>query len=274
MSPDIQAQKYKACLIGCGKMGGAMLRGWLQDDAVASVFVVDPTPIEPAFLDDQRVTYNDQVKVDALSDIDVLILAVKPQVLADACGDLGNVLPAHCLVLSIAAGQSLERLEHVLGSRSIVRSMPNTPAAVAKGISAAIGNSHCHAEDLACAQTLLSAVGDCVWLDDESDMDRVTALSGSGPAYVFYMIEALAKAGEQIGLDQELAMKLARQTVIGSAALAENDHETPASVLRENVTSPNGTTQAALDVLMDGRYQDVLTQALDAARKRSIALNS
>lgn len=273
MNPNIK-QSYKACLVGCGKMGGAMLRGWLSHGVVSSVYVIDPSPIDQAFMDDPRVRYEQSLDSRKLETIDVLILAVKPQILAAACHDLSDILPNNCVVLSIAAGQSLKRLEDVLGKRPIVRSMPNTPAAVAKGISAAIGNKGCVEANIACAQALLESVGACAWLDNEDDMDRVTALSGSGPAYIFYMIEGLAKAGVDIGLDEKLAMRLARQTVIGSAALAEVDHETSASVLRQNVTSPNGTTQAALDVLMDGRYQDILTEALDAARKRSVELNS
>lgn len=273
MSPE-HLQMYKVCLIGCGKMGGAMLRGWLAKGVVSDVHVVDPCAIDHRLSDDVRITYTAEVDDKALRDVDVLILAVKPQLLADACVRLRDVLPEKALVLSIAAGQSLEKLEQFVGVRPIVRAMPNTPVAVLKGMSAAIGNASCTLEQIDCAQTLLDAVGRCVWLEDEADMDAVTALSGSGPAYIFYMIEALAAAGERIGLDKGLAMALARQTVIGSALLAEHDHAVPASVLRENVTSPNGTTQAALDILMDGRYQDVIIEAISAARKRSIDLNS
>ncbi|PZQ45538.1 MAG: pyrroline-5-carboxylate reductase, partial [Micavibrio aeruginosavorus] len=155
----------------------------------------------------------------------------------------------------------------------IVRAMPNTPASIGKGMSVA-GAAHGTSEDIMLtAHKLLSALGLVEWVKDEGLLDPVTAVSGSGPAYVFYLIEALAEAGLQAGLDKDFAMTLARQTVVGAAALAEHDAEIPAHRLRENVTSPNGTTAAALSVLMDGRLQDVMNEAVAAATKRGKELS-
>ena len=177
------------------------------------------------------------------------------------------------LILSIAAGQSLAALESFFAAgQPVVRSMPNTPAAIGKGVSAAITNRHVSDKQKAMASRLLEASGTVSWIADESLMDAITALSGSGPAYVFYLIEALAKAGETIGLDPQLSMSLARQTVIGSAALAEDSCDIPAEILRKNVTSPGGTTEAALKILMDGEFQALLNEALKAAKDRGIEL--
>lgn len=256
-----------AVLIGCGKMGGAMARAWLNQNVVFKLDVIDPAACD---INDGRVTHS-----QTLGDIDadVVILAVKPQILKDAVENV-RVSP-DSLIVSIAAGQSLETLAGLFGdTQPIVRSMPNTPAAIGKGISVSVGNAYISDAHKGMAERLLLSCGLHDWVEDEGLMDGVTALSGSGPAYVFYMIESLKKAGQNIGLSSELSSALARQTVVGSAALAEHESDTPASTLRENVTSPNGTTQAGLEILMDGRFDDILTETLSAARRRSKELNN
>ncbi len=180
----------------------------------------------------------------------VALIAVKPQMMGDALPSL-QAPGSDTMFLSVAAGTSIAAFEKAFGAEAvIVRAMPNTPAAVGKGITAIIGNAQAGAADLDLAETLLSAVGQVVRLEAEAQMDAVTGLSGSGPAYVFHLIEAMAAAGEAEGLAPELAMALAKATVAGAGALAETAEETPAQ-LRVNVTSPNGTTQAGLEVLMD-----------------------
>jgi pyrroline-5-carboxylate reductase len=233
-------------MLGCGKMGSAMLEGWLNRDLPpSSVFVVDPHPSD--WLMAQGVVVNDTLPDTPA----VLLLAVKPQMMDEALPTVARYGGGATLVLSVAAGTPISRFEAALGPGTrIVRAMPNTPAAIGQGITAIVGNAAAGAEDLAMAEALLSAVGQVVQLETEDQIDAVTGVSGSGPAYVFHMIDALAAAGEAEGLPPELAMALAKATVAGAGALAMSAEETP-SQLRVNVTSPNGTTQAGLEVLMD-----------------------
>lgn len=270
--PPNQLEKYKVTLVGCGKMGGALLRSWLDDDLIREICVIDPH--RPDLADDARVTHMTQAPPSLQGFDDIIIIAVKPQILRETCEAIASSISAQSVVLSIAAGQNLTALESIFGSSaSLIRCMPNTPAAIGKGMSVAIKNKNTSQAQAAIADALLSSAGITHWIEDENLMDAVTALSGSGPAYVFYMIESLAKAGEKIGLAPDMAMVLARQTVIGSAALAEHDAQTSAETLRKNVTSPNGTTQAGLEVLMDGRFDEILLETLKAAQKRSKELN-
>lgn len=255
-------------LIGAGKMGLALARGWINGGLPASSLVlVDPFPGEGAhkFARDNGVRL---LKSAERVLTHVLVLAVKPQSIREA---MEQVLPSvgkQTLVLSIAAGISLRTLSAGLDTERVVRSMPNTPAQIGKGITGAVGLDVSPA-DRALVDELLGAVGEVVWFDDESKLDAVTAVSGSGPAYVFYLVEALAVAGMRQGLDPGQAMQLARQTVVGAAALMEADSQS-VSILRENVTSPKGTTAAALGVLMapDG-LEALLDRAVLAARLRS-----
>lgn len=230
-------------LVGCGRMGGAMLRGWLaQGLRPGAVTVLDPQ-LAPEW-QDKGLRVNQPMPADPA----VLVLAVKPQMMRDALGTLPRL--AGTLVLSVAAGTTLATFEAAFPGAAIVRVMPNTPAAIGQGISAMIGNARATPADLDMAETLMRAVGRVVRLDREDQMDAVTGLSGSGPAYVFHMIEAMAQAGEAQGLPAALALELARMTVAGAGALAVHADEYPA-VLRANVTSPGGTTAAGLKVLMD-----------------------
>lgn len=233
-------------LLGCGKMGSAMLAGWLDRGLPpGAVHVIDPKPSD--WLRGTGVNLNgDLPEMPAIA-----LVAVKPQMMGEALPALKALGGGGTLFLSIAAGTPIAALEAALGAGTpIVRAMPNTPAAVARGITAIVGNAQATPTHLDATETLLSAVGQVVRLESEEQMDAVTGLSGSGPAYVFHMIECMARAGEAQGLAPDLAMRLAKATVAGAGALAEAADETPAE-LRVNVTSPNGTTQAGLEVLMD-----------------------
>ncbi len=252
-------------LLGCGKMGGAMLQGWLAEGlSPDAVHVIDPKPSD--WLNAQGVHVNSGLPPAPA----MTLLAVKPQMMGDALPQVA-ALSGKTVFLSIAAGTTIATLKAARGEgAAVIRAMPNTPAAVGRGITALIGNDRVTEADMALAETLLSAVGQTVRLDSEADMDAVTAVSGSGPAYVFHLIETLAAAGEAEGLSPKLAMALARATVGGAGALAEAAEESP-SQLRVNVTSPNGTTQAALEVLMDegSGFPALLRRAVAAAASRS-----
>ena len=233
-------------LLGCGKMGSAMLAGWLKGGLSAkAVWVMDPMPSD--WVKAQGVHLNEGLPPDPA----IIVVAVKPQMMGEALPSIRALGDGPSVFLSIAAGTTIAQFEAALGPATpIIRAMPNTPAAVGQGITALIANGHVKDDRLALAETLLSAVGKTVRLEDEGQMDAVTALSGSGPAYVFHLIECMAAAGEAEGLAPDLAMSLALTTVAGAGALAEASDEGPGQ-LRVNVTSPNGTTQAGLEVLMD-----------------------
>ncbi|MFG6529848.1 MULTISPECIES: pyrroline-5-carboxylate reductase [unclassified Sulfitobacter] len=253
-------------LLGCGKMGSAMLEGWLAKGLPASsVWVVDPKPSD--WLQDTGVNLN----ADLPAAPAVVLVAVKPQMMADALPTLQAMGNGETLFVSVAAGTTIGYFESVLGGDTpIVRAMPNTPAAISKGITAIVGNAKAGSRSLDEAETLLSAVGEVVRLTEEAQIDAVTGVSGSGPAYVFHIIECMAAAGVAQGLPKELAMQLAKATVAGAGALAMQAEEDPAQ-LRVNVTSPNGTTQAALEVLMDEAegFPPLLKRAVAAAADRS-----
>jgi len=253
-------------LLGCGKMGSAMLAGWLREDLhAASIWVLDPQPSE--WVQAQGV----RVNADLPADPAVVLVAVKPQMMTTALPVLKAMGNSDTLFLSIAAGTPISAFEAMLGDRTpIIRAMPNTPAAVGQGITAIIGNQTASATQLDLAEALLPAIGQVVRLDDETQMDAVTGVSGSGPAYVFHMIECLAAAGEAQGLAPDLAMRLAKSTVAGAGALAMQAEEDPAQ-LRVNVTSPNGTTHAGLEVLMDDAkgLPPLMTDTVRAATDRS-----
>jgi pyrroline-5-carboxylate reductase len=243
-----QAAAGGLVLLGCGRMGGAMLEGWLAAGLPpASATVIEPSPSDAArSLMARGVRHAAAAPASAA----VVVLAVKPQVMADALPAVAGLAGPSTLFLSIAAGKPVAFFEAALGAATpIVRAMPNTPAAVGRGVTALIGNAAA-AERLPLAEALCAAVGETVRLEREDQMDAVTAVSGSGPAYVFHLIEALAAAGEAEGLSPELAMRLARATVCGAGELAFASTET-AAALRHAVTSPGGTTAAGLSRLMD-----------------------
>jgi pyrroline-5-carboxylate reductase len=257
-------------LVGCGKMGGAMLEGWLERSSAGRFVVVEPSGAA-AFAGRAGVeVHREAVSLDLDLRPDVVVVAVKPQTMDDAIRHYGRFVAPQTVFLSIAAGKTLGYFARQLGPEAaIVRAMPNTPAAIGRGITVACPNPRVSPDQIALCDRLLAAVGEVGWVDDESLIDAVTAVSGSGPAYVFLLIECLAKAGVEAGLPDALAMRLARATVAGAGELARRSSE-PASVLRQNVTSPGGTTQAALEVLMaeDG-LGGLLGKAVAAAAKRS-----
>lgn len=262
-------------LVGCGKMGGALLAGWIDRGIdAAAIKVIEPNQVSAS-------TIRDKYGIEVFGGPDeltkgfvpaVTVFAVKPQ-------DLDKVAPAYragadTVFLTIAAGRTLASLAPGLGAdAAVVRAMPNLPAAVRRGITVLVANRYVTTEQRSRCQDLLDAVGDVAWVDDEGLLDAVTALSGSGPAYVFLMIECLAQAGEAAGLSVELAMALARATVIGAAELTRQSSEA-AETLRQNVTSPGGTTAAALEVLMGRQGLGALmTKAVAAATRRSRELS-
>lgn len=253
-------------LLGCGKMGSAMLEGWLARGLPpASVWVKDPNPSD--WLQAQGVHLNENLPLAPA----IVLVAVKPQMMSDALPGLRAMGDGNTLFISVAAGTPISFFEATLGAQTpVVRAMPNTPAAISQGITAIVGNAQAGAKALDEAEDLLSAVGQVVRLTEEGQIDAVTGVSGSGPAYVFHMMETLADAGAAQGLPREMALQLAVATVAGAGALALQSDEDPAQ-LRVNVTSPNGTTQAALEVLMDPDtgFPALMRRAVSAAADRS-----
>ncbi len=263
-------------LVGGGRMGSALLAGWLAKGLHGTAVIV----VEPDADASQRIrAENADVTViptlDKLKrDPAVLVLAVKPQV-------MWTILPAaaefsDALFLSIAAGKTIDTFAQVFGpDAAIVRAMPNTPAAIGKGVSVCVASPNVTEAQRSLCSTLLGAVGAVAWVENEKLMDAVTALSGSGPAYVFYLIECMAAAGQAAGLPADLAEMLARQTVSGSGALVEASATESAATLRRNVTSPNGTTEAALNVLMgEEGLAPLMRHAIEAAARRSKELSA
>lgn len=257
-------------LVGAGKMGGAMLEGWLALGLdPRNVVVIEPHPSpEMVALSQKGIVLNPPA--DAVTNIATIVLAVKPQVAPDVMPSVAPLASASTLVLSIMAGKTLGFLQAAFPNAAIVRAMPNTPAAVGRGMTVAVPNAAVTAEQKQRAHDLLAASGAVEWISDESLMDAVTAVSGSGPAYVFLLAEALAKAGVAAGLPADLSATLARETVAGAGELLHRS-TLDAATLRKNVTSPAGTTAAALDVLMsdDGGLDPLMLEAVAAAAKRS-----
>ncbi|WOI56785.1 pyrroline-5-carboxylate reductase [Palleronia sp. LCG004] len=250
-------------LLGCGKMGSAMLEGWLTGALEPGhVWVRDPNPSDWLQGIDGL-----HLNEDLPRDPAMVLVAVKPQMMGDALPELRDLGQGGTLFVSVAAGTPISAFEAALGKGTpVIRAMPNTPAAIGRGITALVANTE-GAPSLDLAEELLSAVGQTVRLESEDQMDAVTAVSGSGPAYVFHLIDCLARAAEAQGLSSDLAMALAKATVGGAGQLAEDSPKDPAT-LREDVTSPGGTTKAGLDVLM-GELPDLMIRTVAAAADRS-----
>jgi len=254
-------------LLGAGKMGGAMLDGWLARKLPPNkVVVLEPQPSKSIkALARRGVRINPKGKLGPAA---AIVVAVKPQTAPEALPALAELVGPRTVVVSIMAGRTLGFLENALPGAAVVRAMPNTPAAIGRGITVAVGNRKITASARKLAHALLAATGGVEWVDDERLMDAVTAVSGSGPAYVFLLAETLARAGEAAGLPAALAGKLARETVAGSGELLHQSPLDPAT-LRTNVTSPGGTTAAALGVLMASDGLDpLMTKAVVAATRR------
>jgi len=268
MSSALENMKGDVVLAGAGKMGGAMLSGWLARDLDPKrVAVIEPHPsADINALSAKGVRLNPSPR--DIGQVATLVVALKPQTFRDAGPTLKSFTGSSTLVVSIMAGMTIASVSESCGG-SVVRAMPNTPASIGRGITVAVAASNVAAGQRDTADALLRAIGSVEWIEDERLMDAVTAVSGSGPAYVFLLAEELARAGVEAGLPVELATRLARETVAGSGELLHRS-ELASATLRQNVTSPGGTTAAALEVLMgaDG-MQSLLTRAVAAATKRS-----
>ena len=263
---------HSVLLVGCGNMGFAMLKGWLAQDSGLQAYVVEPAEalrVRAAEAGAQTVEKASDLPEDLTPDL--TFLAVKPQVMGAVVPEYAHLADGKTTFVSVAAGTMMDSLAAMLpGSTPLIRCMPNTPAAIGVGMMVCCANDHASDTAKALASKLLAASGQVEWIDDEALMDAVTALSGSGPAYVFHLIEAMGKAGAELGLPAELAAKMAMQTVMGAGKLAAKS-DTPPGTLREQVTSPGGTTAAALSVLMQ-RLTPLMTEAMTAARDRGVEL--
>ncbi len=257
-------------LIGAGNMGGAMLSGWLKNGVDGgSILVIDPGVSDK--MAELCSAHNVRVEKTAPDGLNagILFLAVKPQMMADVLPPLKGLVGSQTVVVSVAAGKTLSFLEQSLGKAAMVRAMPNTPAMVGRGITGAYANAGVDESQRAEIHDLLKVSGPVEWVGSEAEIDAVTAVSGSGPAYVFYLVECMAEAGRKAGLQADLAMRLARETVSGAGEMLHQSPET-ASTLRANVTSPGGTTFAALQVLMaDEGMQPLFDGAVAAAKARA-----
>jgi pyrroline-5-carboxylate reductase len=257
-------------LVGAGKMGGAMARGWLEAGfAASSLALLEPNPSSEivSLAANRGIALNPHVSAPP----EMLVLAVKPQSVDQVAPQITELAGENTLLVSIIAGKTianlLSRLPH---ARAAVRAMPNLPAAIGRGVTAAFANAAVEDEQRRWCERLLGAVGAFFWLDDEDAIDAVTAISGSGPAYVFALTEALAAAAERLGLPAELSMSLARGTVEGAAELMRRESGTAPATLRRNVTSPGGTTAAALAILEEAQgLEDLMIRAAAAARARA-----
>jgi len=254
-------------LVGCGKMGMALLQGWLANGLSASQFLVQEPYADDA-LKNLGVTLNPDMTAEAAPDI--IVLAVKPQMIGEVLPSLAAHATEETTVISLMAGIPISAMAALLGDAPMyVRTMPNTPASIGEGMTALYTADNADDRRKAEAEALLGAVGKTVWLADEKQIDAVTAISGSGPAYVFYLVEAMAAAAVNLGLSSDMAAQLAAQTVIGSAAMLKLQDADPQQ-LRVNVTSPGGTTAAALDELMaENGLGELMRRATQAAANRA-----
>lgn len=268
----------RVLMVGAGQMGGALIQSWLEKQTTkpGDIVLIEPNVARAKYFRDSYNLYTFEAPEAMNTGLGqaTIVFAVKPQVMDEVVPLYKSLIEPGKLVLSIAAGTSIGYFEHHLGpNTAVVRAMPNTPASIGRGITVLCANSHVTTEQKARCEVLIGAVGEVEWIKDESLMDAVTAVSGSGPAYVFLLIETLAQAGINAGLDVELANHLALTTVVGAGALAQTSQDTP-SVLRENVTSPGGTTAAALEVLMaNSGLEQLMTKAVAAAKKRGQELS-
>jgi pyrroline-5-carboxylate reductase len=266
----LSALKGTVMLAGAGNMGGALLKGWLQaglHPAQAVVHDPSPPPEIAALLAGTKIPHNENPK----GEVAALVIAVKPQVAPDVLPQLAQFVSAKTIVISVMAGRTISFLETAFPNSPVVRAIPNTPAAIGRGITVAVANKRADLMACALAGVLLGATGRVEWIEDEALMDAATAVSGSGPAYVFLLAETLARAGEKAGLPKDLAEKLARETVAGAGELLHRSPYpfTDPATIREKVTSPNGTTAAALKILMgENGFEKLLEEAVAAATKR------
>ena len=259
-------------LVGAGNMGGAMLDGWLAGGLEPDHVTI----VDPGLAGERRERWRGQgVRIDAVDrSPDVIVLAVKPQMMADVLTDAARMAGPNTLIVSVAAGITIATLARAFGDAPLVRAMPNTPSQVSRGVTVCCATPAVTPARRDVVDTLMRAIGTVEWIENETLMDAVTAVSGSGPAYVFLLAETLAVAGERAGLPTDLALRLSRQTVAGAGELLRRSEDTP-ETLRRNVTSPGGTTAAALEVLAaDDAFPDLLKQAVERAATRSKELSA
>jgi pyrroline-5-carboxylate reductase len=275
VAAELPSSRATLVLVGCGKMGSALLRGWIVSKPSWRFFVVEPEGLPPELAAAPAVScFRSPLEILEGAAPDVVLFAVKPQIIDDVLPHYRRWVGGPTLFVSIVAGRTIAGITGRVGAAPVVRTMPNMPAAIGRGITVACANERVTAEQRRLCDQLLAAVGESAWVEDEALLDAVTAVSGSGPAYVFLLIEALAEAAELSGLPRDLALRLARSTVAGSGELARVSSESPAQ-LREGVTSPGGTTRAALDVLMAGDgLAPLIRRAVAAAAARSRQLAS
>lgn len=264
-------------LVGAGKMGGALLSGWLEAGLVSprKLAILDPAPGPQAIYAIERGAKHITRPQDIPKSVQTVLLAIKPQLFSNIGSELGTALAPSAMIVSILAGTSLRRLDEAFEGRIVIRAMPNTPSAIGAGISAIYVDPNVPPKKIEEAETLLTPGGKVVKVDSEVALNAVTAVSGSGPAYVFHLVEALEAGAQDLGLPKDVSAQLARETIIGSAKLLESSDDSP-ETLRKNVTSPNGTTQAALDVLMgeDGGLSKMMIATVRAAFTRAKKLGS
>ncbi len=278
ITPQPRTDKLTITLIGCGNMGGAMIRGWLQANIIQQAYIYNHEPLADDLMAHGQIHFAPDFSAlaDHLNQSDLLILAIKPQGMADLMTDISAHIPDALPVLSVAAGLSHAFFAAYIGAaHPFIRVMPNTPAAIGQGMSGAYATPSVSDDSKSAVNALLSAIGAYIWINDETQMDAITAVSGSGPAYIFHFIEALTNAAKALGFDDSSATTLARQTVIGAASLAAAQPDVDATTLRKNVTSPGGTTEAGLKVLMQneqGNLEQLLTATVKAAEARGKAL--
>ena len=262
----------KICLVGCGKMGSSLLEGWSLLNLINEILIIEPNlkniPKELIRIK-KFYFYNDLTKIENSNVFDIIVLAVKPQVMKDVVIQLSKLNIKSNAWLSIAAGLPVNFFENYLGfNQAIIRTIPNTPSSILKGITAMYFNINCDSQITENATILMNAVGETIKVNDEELMDAYTAVSGSGPAYIYYMVEAMIDAGIQIGIHPDNAKKLAEKTLVGSAYLLEN-RNVDAQELRKAVTSPKGTTEAGLEVLMkDNNFFNLVKNAINEAKNR------
>ena len=255
------------CFIGGGNMAQALIGGLISRGLPATrITVSDPVEKVRALLAEKEINVTGDNSA-AIQDADIVVLAVKPQVLAQVLQPLKGLVN-NKLIISIVAGAEIATLSALLGTERIVRVMPNTPALVQTGAHGLYANASVETNDRELASQVLASTGLTIWVDSEAQIDVVTAVSGSGPAYFFYMMESMIRAGKNLGLDEKVATALTLQTALGAAQMAITSSNTPAE-LRKNVTSPNGTTQAALEVFDRAQISQNIQAALAAAQKRS-----
>ena len=257
-------------------MGRALLTNWAQSPHINAEFTVyKPSPLPASLQNKSNIHYTSQVETDNIPPYDIIIFCVSPQIMSDVIRQYTPLISPHTLLMTIAAGLRMEWYEDkFLPTQPVIRTMPNTPVAVGHGMTIGFPNQNVTEDMRAHAETLFRATGKFEWMEKEEHINIATAICGSGPAYLFYFVESMTRAGINIGLPEDLSLRLATETVIGSCKLLEEDRESSIQTLRENVTSKGGGTEAALNVMMDGRWDDLFTEVMYAAKKRYAELAS